>query len=167
MATPEISRCQIQHLSVLGALDRACFDHPLAADDFCDYLTRSQLPASPFSSWDFSTKESGIALLLQCAGITGEVVPVGFALIVLRDQLGLIERLGIHPDHRGEGLARFLLEYICEAARPFGVTVWGAELSDDDFSSQKFFESLGFSSSAPNFDPPGQSTLVLWRSSPA
>lgn len=168
MAAPVITRCRIENLPILAILDRACFEKPLPADDLCGYLTDSETNTSGsfFFGGDQGAHETGIALVLSTYDSTGCLHPVGFLLLVLREELGLIERIGICPEHRGRGLARFILDRVWAESVHLGVSVWGAELQESDFSSQQFFRHLGFLKSCPPVEEgrekQASSTIVMW-----
>lgn len=168
MAAPVITRCRSENLPILAFLDRVCFSDPLPADDLCEYLTNSEKDASRlFDADDQGFAKREVALLLSSFDSSGHIQPVGFILLVLRDELGVIERLGICPRHRKMGYARLLLDRVLAESRHLRVTIWGVELDESDLSSQQFFSRVGFLNSCPpvtgGLDQPGSSTIVLWR----
>lgn len=169
MAQPVITRCRIENLPIMATLDRACFEAPLPGDDFCDYLKATQRDESvdPFFAIGLGTRAARIALLLSIFDSLERLQPIGFLLLVLREELGLIERIGLHPEHQGKGLARFFVEHVQAEARRLGVTVWGAEIPKSNLAGQQFFQHLGFLNSCPAtiqpFQPQESSTILLWR----
>lgn len=57
---------------------------------------------------------------LDLAVVDADNVPVGFCTGWLREQVGQIEPLGIHPDHQGKGLGRALERAACAALQRYG-----------------------------------------------
>ena len=154
---------------MLAALDRTCFSEPLPADDLCGYLvsTNADSSGSLFRATDRGPHETEIALLLSTFDGAARLKPVGFLLLVIRDELAVISRLGICPKERGQGLGRLFLDRVRTETRPLGVTVWAAEVSLGDQASQEFFSRLGFLHACPTakylFAPQELSTIVLWH----
>jgi RimJ/RimL family protein N-acetyltransferase len=77
---------------------------------------------------------------------------VGTAALV-RDPLGWSAHVGevrllVHPDHRGEGLGRDLLEAAFVVAQGHGLAKLTARMTPDQAGSVALFESLGFRAEA-------------------
>jgi Acetyltransferase (GNAT) family len=169
MGMPVLTRCRFENLPILAVLDRDCFEDPLPADDLCSYLNGGTGDDSGcfFFETDRGTTESPIALLLSEYDSVGRLEPVGFLLLVLRDELGVIERIGIRPEHRQKGLARKALDSIRTASRALGVTVWSAEVPKTDIPGRDFFRNIGFLNACPTSDypiaPQESQRIILWR----
>jgi len=160
----------MENLPVLAALDRACFETPLPGDDLCDYLIAAEKAVSggSFLAVAHRTQATPIALLLSIFDSRERLQPTGLLLLVVREEVGLIERIGIHPEHRGKGLARTMLDRVRVEAGHWGARVWCAEVQELDISGQQFYRHLGFLHSCPvsikqPFEPQDSSTLLMWQ----
>ena len=170
MGMPVLTRCRFENLPILAVLDRHCFEDPLPGDDLCSYLYDGKTEDESgcfFFETDRGTTERPIALLLSKYDSDGRLEPVGFLLLVLRDELGVIERIGIRQEHRQKGLARKALDSIRTASRALGVTLWSAEVPETDIPAQDFFRNIGFLNTCPTsdylIDQSESQSVVLWR----
>lgn len=165
---PVITRCRFENLPILAVLDRECFEDPLPADDLCSYLDGAGDESGCFFfETDRGTTERQIALLLSEYDSDDRLEPVGFLLLVLRDELGVIERIGIRQEHRQKGLATKALDSIRTASRALGVTLWSAEVPEADIPAQDFFRNIGFLNTCPTsdylLDQQESQRVILWR----
>jgi ribosomal protein S18 acetylase RimI-like enzyme len=76
-----------------------------------------------------------------------------------------IHFVGVHPDHRGQGLARDLYERFFAAARAHGRSVVRCVTSPRNKGSLGFHASLGFETEriAADYDGSGESRAVLMK----
>lgn len=147
MARPIILRCSSPMLPLVAALDRACFPEPIPGDDLIAYL---KLPAAGLEDGLFSLVDSGpievplSVMLVLPAGDDGGHLPAAYMLLVARESYCLIDRIGVHPDHRGKHYAAALLAAAALSGGPIGIRTWGVELRESDLASQQFFQHMGF-----------------------
>lgn len=82
--------------------------------------------------------------------------------------------IGLHPDHRGQGVGRRLYQALFQAARARGCTRIGAVTSPVNRASIAFHRRLGFEAKpqaeiidglpvAPDYDGPGQDRVVFLK----
>lgn len=74
----------------------------------------------------------------------GEVVAFADAVVVGDDETGDLHWLHVHPDHRGEGVAKTLLEETREALRERGVDVLRGMVLADNSEGNSFYRHYGF-----------------------
>lgn len=98
-----------------------------------------------FGSIDPSTHERTLIFLLEIQGKAAAKVELMIPAQETISNVGYIKRVIVHPDFRGHGLAKTLLEYVLKFAREeqkiraVDLHVW-----DQNFSAIKLYELLGF-----------------------
>lgn len=144
MAKVQIFRGSLPMLGLFAQLDRVCFAEPWP--DLASFL---QLPKAGLDTGLFSLADAGplevrLSLGLGLQEADGGVRPVGYLLLVTREDHCLIERIGVHPDQRRQGYAAGLLAAAALEGRKIGLRTWGVELRETDLASQTFFRHLEF-----------------------
>ncbi len=98
-----------------------------------------------FGSVDPSTHEITLIFLLEIAGSIAAKAELMIPPHDSRDAIGYIKRVIVHPDQRGKGLARHIMEYVINYARveqhldAIDLHVW-----DQNTSAIHLYETLGF-----------------------
>lgn len=79
-----------------------------------------------------------------CFGLYKDEELIGLTLVNFDGRRGWINRLAVHPDHRGKGLAGRLLEKGEEFLYSVGARVICGLIEDLNFPSMSTFESAGY-----------------------
>jgi len=95
---------------------------------------------APSRKWIRAAHESGD--LGYVAEVNGQIVGFGFACVCGDD--GRLHTLGVHPDHRGKGIAKELHRARLEAMRRLGVTTVIDEIADWNLASIRISTLSGF-----------------------
>lgn len=69
---------------------------------------------------------------------------VGSVLGTHDGRKGFINRLAVHPDHRGQGIARRLVEAVERRCRELGIRIFEALIEEGNETSMRVFERLGY-----------------------
>ena len=98
-----------------------------------------------FGSVDPSTHEMTLIFLLEIDGVTAAKAELMIPPHDTANPTGYIKRVVVHPDQRGKGLARQIMEYVVEYAHTqqhldsVELHVW-----DQNVSAIHLYEALGF-----------------------
>lgn len=97
-----------------------------------------------FGSLDPSLHERNLIFLAEA-----ETEPVGKAELVLAPgtvpfQVGYIKRVVVHPDYRGQGVARRLMQALIAFSREEGIHFLDLHVFEQNLSAIRLYESLGF-----------------------
>lgn len=83
------------------------------------------------------------------------------------ERAGYIHLVGIHPDHRRQGVGQRLYERFCDLCRARGVTRLKAIAAVGDESAVRFHVALGFDAEeVPGYAGPGRARMVFTRALP-
>ena len=78
---------------------------------------------------------------------------------------GDISNVAVHPDYRGRGISRRMLQMLIEEAREDGVTEFTLEVRAGNVPAVRLYESFGFKTEGirPRFyDHPVEDGLIMW-----
>ena len=64
-------------------------------------------------------------------------------------EYGVVHLLAVHPDFRGRGLARYLMDAAEQAARERGLKALRLDTLVDNYGAQRTYERLGFTRFGP------------------
>ncbi|MCK4578394.1 MAG: ribosomal protein S18-alanine N-acetyltransferase [Candidatus Marinimicrobia bacterium] len=121
-----IRNAHIDDIDQLISIEEYCYSIPWSRESFEEELTDNEL---------------GIGLVAEDEGIVA-----GFALgIVVAGELQL-HNIAVHPDHRGKGLARALMESVEEHCRANDLQRVFLEVRRDNEIANRLYQSLGFQS---------------------
>ena len=126
-----IRRARRDDLGAVAELHRGegwCYDDELVLRDYWDdcFDRESILVAE--------TKEDGIVGTLEVA----KAYKARFG------HFAVIRRFVVHPDYRGKGIGRTLLQYATEEAKRMGCSAIELSVDPDNRRPHRFYESLGF-----------------------
>lgn len=79
---------------------------------------------------------------------------------------GEISNVAVHPDHRGRGISRKMLETLMEEAQADGVKAFTLEVRAGNEIAIRLYESLGFRTEGirPRFyDHPVEDGFIMWK----
>ncbi len=79
---------------------------------------------------------------------------------------GDISNVAVHPDYRGQGISRSMLNVLMREARAEGVQAFTLEVRAGNDIAVKLYESLGFRTEGvrPRFyDDPVEDGLIMWQ----
>jgi ribosomal-protein-alanine N-acetyltransferase len=68
----------------------------------------------------------------------------GFGIMRYGDDEAHLDLLGVHPDHRREGLGRRLVEWLEKVALVAGIAAVFLEVRESNRDAQAFYERLGY-----------------------
>ena len=126
-----IRRARRDDLGAVAELHRGegwCYDDELVLRDYWDdcFDRESILVAE--------TKEDGIVGTLEVA----KAYKARFG------HFAVIRRFVVHPDYRGKGIGRTLLQYATEEAKRMGCSAIELSVDPDNRRPHSYYESLGF-----------------------
>jgi GNAT superfamily N-acetyltransferase len=100
---------------------------------------------APLTPEDFKrgARELGLWASSCVLALSGEQ-PIGVLLAAKRATETLIWRIGVHPDHRGQGHGRHMVESLEQKLAILGPPRILAEVPEDPPHPRRFFESCGF-----------------------
>jgi GNAT superfamily N-acetyltransferase len=115
---------------------------PMTDGDIGDVIALAKtVYKAPSKKWIRAALECGD--LGYVAEVNGRIVGFGFACVCGDD--GRLHTLGVHPDHRGKGIAKELHRARLEAMRRLGVTTVIDEIADWNLASIRISTLSGFS----------------------
>ncbi|MCA9681642.1 MAG: ribosomal protein S18-alanine N-acetyltransferase [Myxococcales bacterium] len=130
-------------LATLLALDAACFATP-----WSPLAWRDELASSDHAN----------------ALMTVDTEVVAFACAPMLFERCELRRIGVHPTHRGHGLARDLLDHVMERAREFGCERIELEVAASNVAALALYRRAGFVEVGrrPNYyrSPPDDAVLL-------
>lgn len=137
-----IERMTASHLSGVARLEELCFAAP---------WTEKGL--------ELLLCENGIGVVAICEGIV-----VSYVGMVMAHPEGEITNVATHPDYRGCGFARSVLEWLIAYSRKNGFSQLSLEVRESNHAAILLYESLGFSVAGkrPRFyKNPSETALVM------
>lgn len=139
-------------VAALMELERACFTHPWSARHFRDSM---------------SDAPHGRVLVMRGAGAGRPIL--AYCVILLAGGELQVYNVAVHPDWRGKGLGRWMMELILERARRQGAQTVILEVRRGNAAARRLYESLGFTvlSTRPDYyRDPAEDALVMTRQLP-
>ncbi|GCF07662.1 GNAT family N-acetyltransferase [Dictyobacter arantiisoli] len=98
-----------------------------------------------FGSIDPSTHERTLIFLVEVAGTVIAKAELMIPSAATKPAIGYIKRVIVHPEQRGHGYARHLLEHIVNHAKSeLGLDQIDLHVWDQNTSAIRLYESLGF-----------------------
>ena len=93
--------------------------------------------------------QSDPQLAVVGTAVNGEDVPAQSgdrkSQLYFADAIGYVRRVVVHPDYRGQGLSRRLMEHIITYARnPLGLAAIDLHVWENNIPAIRLYESLGF-----------------------
>ncbi|HEY8424901.1 MAG TPA: ribosomal protein S18-alanine N-acetyltransferase [Limnochordales bacterium] len=91
---------------------------------------------------------------------------VGYVGIWLVADEGHITNVAVHPDYRGRGVGRRLMEAITDLARRKGMRRMTLEVRKSNIRAQRLYESLGFRSAGIRrgyYRDNNEDAIIMWR----
>ena len=102
-----------------------------------------------FGSVDPSTHEQTLIFLGEVEGVVAAkaelMVPPSVLHTQISSAVGYVKRVVVHPDYRGRGLSRKLMEHVVAYARnELGLDAIDLHVWDSNMPAIRLYESLGF-----------------------
>lgn len=135
----------VEDIKQVAEIERLSFTIPWSEQAFLNELENNRL-----------------ALYLVVEGPPGVVGFVGMWCIV--DE-GHITNIAIHPDWRGRGLAKKLMETLLQEARQRGLVAVTLEVRPSNTAGQRLYRSLGFTVAGRRrgyYQDNGEDALLMW-----
>jgi [ribosomal protein S18]-alanine N-acetyltransferase len=132
----------------LVAIERASFSHPWTLRNFQDALRQRGILVLR-APWTEPDPTRGIRAYCAFQLVAGEVQ---------------VHDLAVHPDHRGHGLARWLLRFVLDWAARRGAAEAYLEVRRSNQAARELYGSLGFqevSARRDYYSHPTEDALVL------
>lgn len=82
------------------------------------------------------------------------------------DEVSVLHVLAVHPDHRGKGLARRLVENVIEQERKVGKKALRLDVIENNTTAEKLYQKLGFQyiqTKTLYYDVVGEMTFKLYE----
>ena len=82
------------------------------------------------------------------------------------DEVSVLHVLAVHPDYRGEGLARRLVENVMELERKAGIRALRLDVIENNVTAEKLYQKLGFQyiqTKTLYYDVVGEMTFKLYE----
>lgn len=91
---------------------------------------------------------------------------LGYAVLrVLADE-GEIQRIGVYPDYRRQGIARELMDAMVTFARLKGVRAIALEVRESNLGARSLYDSYGFRQEAVRrgyYRNPSEDAIIMWN----
>lgn len=91
---------------------------------------------------------------------------LGYAVLrVLADE-GEIQRIGVYPDYRRQGIARELMDAMVTFARLKGVRAIALEVRESNLGARSLYDSYGFRQEAVRrgyYHNPSEDAIIMWN----
>jgi ribosomal-protein-alanine N-acetyltransferase len=71
----------------------------------------------------------------------------GFAIMVFREHSAHLNLLAVKPEHRREGIGKYLVAWLEESAKTAGTFELSLEVRETNLAAQAFYKSLGYQQS--------------------
>lgn len=116
-------------------------------DSFSTSPTRNihQAIEQYFGSVDPSTHPRTLIFLAEIAGVAVAKAELMLPLPELPDSIGYVKRVVVHPQQRGKGLAKHLLQHIIDFARTeYRLTAIDLHVWEQNKPAIRLYEALGF-----------------------
>lgn len=116
-------------------------------DSFSTSPTRHIDPAMEqyFGSVDPSTHTRTLIFLVEIAGVAVAKAELMLPPPELPDSIGYVKRVVVHPEQRGKGLAKHLLQHIIHFARTeYKLTAVELHVWEQNKPAIRLYEALGF-----------------------
>lgn len=132
-------------IPLVGELERLCFSDPWSETMLLESLE------SRLDVW----------FVLE-----GQETLVGYANLRVIGEEGEIMRIAVHPDVRGHGYGKKLMEQMASFAKMQGVTAMTLEVRSGNISALTLYKSYGFEPEAVRKDyyrEPLEDGIILWN----
>lgn len=138
---------------------------PLALDHLDQVLELEQLCfAAPWSRDAYAAEFDENSLAHYCGVCQGPrlLAFAGFWQIV--DE-GHIVNVAVHPDFRGQGLAKLLLTRMITVCRALGGHAMTLEVRESNAAARRLYEKMGFASAGlrPRYYDNGENAVIMWK----
>jgi ribosomal protein S18 acetylase RimI-like enzyme len=98
-----------------------------------------------FGSVDPSTHEHTFIFIAELAGVTAGKAELMLPPTTTEEMVGYVKRVIVHPDFRGRGLAKKLLQHILTFARStYHLQAIDLHVWDKNYPAIRLYEELGF-----------------------
>lgn len=171
-------RAQVRDLPALMAIEEACFPE---GDRFRPrqwrYLVQKAVSAEVWvlvrsNAGTFpanGARENSPDSTESCRKLDQDPAACGVLLMPRQRHFARIYSIAVHPQHRGQGLARLLLAQLEERARHNpGIARLSLEVHPDNKAAGSLYESCGYSPAGtrPNYYADGSHALILTKPLP-
>ena len=144
MNEPHIERLALEHLEDILLIERLSFADPWSRESYWHELS-----------------ENGLAHYYGCCAEQRLLGFGGFWQIL--DE-GHIANVAVHPDFRGQGLGRLLVEYLMTACRALGGRAMTLEVRQSNAAALGLYRKLSFEEAGvrPRYYNNGESAIIMW-----
>lgn len=101
-------------------------------------------PEDPWSQLSFETEVENPLSVFVVARDEGTEKIIGYGGIWLMYDVADITNIAVHPDYRGEGIGRKLLQLLIKIAREKRMSAITLEVRESNIPAQRLYESAGF-----------------------
>ena len=94
------------------------------------------------------------------------LLPYAAYYVAVEDAEGEISNVAVHPDFRGKGISRKMLDILMREAREDGVQAFTLEVRAGNEIAIGLYESLGFRTEGVRrgyYDHPKEDGLIMWQ----
>ncbi len=132
-------------LEAVEALERICFSEPWSAGLLMDGLN------SPLDTY----------FVYELAGVIA-----GYSVLRILADEGEIQRIGVLPAFRRQGIAGKLMDTMVTFSRKRGVAAIALEVRESNMEARRLYDSYGFRQEAVRrgyYHSPEEDALILWN----
>ena len=91
---------------------------------------------------------------------------LGYAVVRILADEGEIQRIGVYPNYRRQGIARELMDAMVAFARARGVRAIALEVRESNLGARKLYDSYGFRQEAVRkgyYHNPAEDAVIMWN----
>ena len=91
---------------------------------------------------------------------------MGYAVLRILADEGEIQRIGVYPDYRRQGIARKLMDTMVTFARARGVRAIALEVRESNLGARNLYDSYGFRPEAVRkgyYHNPAEDAIIMWN----
>ncbi len=160
----EIRRMRAEDLPSVSALEKTCFTEP-----WSDATLRSILESSLDTLWVLQARDTDLAAAGRTRDFTGEdPAPQIIGYLNYREIAGEgeLDRVGVLPEYRGQGLGEKLLVTMLEYAKDRGVKDITLEVRAGNEPAKGLYGKYGFQTEGVRknyYTHPAEDALIMWK----